>query len=57
MQVFDANTARQSLDVESTHIMTVRLHTIEVIFNLNLCQGVDKLHAEGITGKGIKIGM
>ena len=37
--------------------MTVRLHTIEVLLNLNLSQGVDKLHAEGITGKGITIGM
>ena len=57
MQVIDANVVNQPLDVESTHIMTVRLHTIEVILSINVCQGVDKLHAEGITGRGIKIGM
>ena len=57
MQVIDANIAKQPLDTESTHIMTVRLHTIKVIPKLKLSQGVDKLHAEGVTGKGIKIGM
>ncbi|KAF8694321.1 hypothetical protein AX14_002085, partial [Amanita brunnescens Koide BX004] len=41
MQVIDANIAKQPSDVETTHIMT----------------GVDKLHAEGVTGKGIKIGI
>ena len=48
---------KQPLDAESTHIMTVCLHAIEVILKLKLSQGVDKLHAEGVTGKGIKIGM
>lgn len=57
MQVIDANIAKQPSDVETTHIMTVRVHIIEVTLNLNLFQGVDKLHAEGVTGKGIKIGM
>ena len=36
MQVIDANIVNQPLDVESTHIMTVRLHTIEVILILHL---------------------
>ena len=36
MLVIDANAAKQPLDFESTHIMTVRLLFIEVVLNLHL---------------------
>ena len=47
-------------DTESTHVMTVstkKYIDIHAHTNIVLSQGVDKVHAEGITGSGVKIGM
>lgn len=48
------------VDTESTHIITVSrmIDPPYVILSIeHVPQGVDKLHAMGIAGKGIKIGM
>ena len=45
-------------DSFSTHIMTVGSQqvTAESVW-LKFFQGIDKVHAQGLTGKGITIGM
>ncbi|PPQ90634.1 hypothetical protein CVT25_006617 [Psilocybe cyanescens] len=53
------NDSQLPVDSESTHVLTVSILLLYYLQKVlkNILQGVDKLHAQGISGAGIKIGI